>query len=57
MARRRYGFRWLEWEILVFIIYLPFQVISHFLLLFIIDISSRHGSFFVGYHVPAQVLP
>ena len=33
MARRRYGFRWFEWEILVFIIYLPFQVISHFLLL------------------------
>ena len=40
MARRRYGFRWFEWEILVFIIYLPFQVISHFLLLFNIDIRS-----------------
>ena len=40
MARGRYGFRWLEWEILTFIISLPYLLIAQVLLLFNIDISS-----------------
>ena len=40
MARRRYGFRWFEWEILVFIIMIPYRIISQILLLFNIDIRS-----------------